>query len=281
MIKHEDSLTAKYPELAKQWHPSKNEFSPEDVKPGSNKKVWWVCPLGHEYIAMIAKRSLRNQGCPYCANNKVLEGFNDMKTSHPEVLVFWDYDKNTIKPNEVLAGSEKKAWWKCDKGHSYLMKINAKTRGAGCPVCSSQVLTEDNCLATTEPRLAAEWHPTKNGKLTPHDVMRASHKMVWWKCDKGHEWQAQPYSRLIHGCPICDSEKRTSFPEQAILFYLSELFETQSRSDIGGFEADIFCPSINTAIEYDGEYYHTGKASDEREKRKTNILLNEELRFLE
>ena len=171
MINVQESLNAKFPEIAKQWHPDKNDFSPNDVKPLSNKKAWWICEKGHEYYAMIAKRTSRNQGCPYCSNTRVLKGYNDMSTTHPEVLVSWDYKKNVIRPDEILAGSDKKAWWMCDKGHSYEMKINAKTRGAGCPVCSSQIVKEDNCLATTEPWLAAEWHPTK--------ISNMSHLLPW------------------------------------------------------------------------------------------------------
>lgn len=64
MINVQESLNAKFPEIAKQWHPDKNVFSPNDVKPMSNKKAGWICEKGHEYYAMIAKRTSRNQECP-------------------------------------------------------------------------------------------------------------------------------------------------------------------------------------------------------------------------
>ncbi len=276
IVKYEDSLEFKYPHLAKEWHPILNGgLLPKDYTSGSNKKVWWICSQGHEYLAMISKRTYRGQGCPYCANVKVLSGFNDLATTHPWLLSFWDNKKNSeenITPEYILAGTDKKAWWLCEKGHSYQMRIASKSRGAGCPVCSSQIITKDNCLATTDPELALEWHPTKNGNLTPYDVMRGSHQKVWWICKQGHEWQAQPYSRQVHGCPICDSEKRTSFPEQAISFYLSKLFDVVSRGKIGGFEADIYCPSLKVAIEYDGEHYHSSTASQSREERKNRFF---------
>ncbi len=65
-----------------------------------------------------------------------------------------------------------------------------------------------NCLATTNPDLAKEWHPTKNGGLTPYDVV--DYKKAWWKCDKGddHVWNAIIKSRNNgRDCPICEGKK--------------------------------------------------------------------------
>ncbi|MBF0217854.1 MAG: zinc-ribbon domain-containing protein [Candidatus Omnitrophica bacterium] len=45
-----------------------------------------------------------------------------------------------------------------------------------------------NNLLLVNPSLAKEWHPTKNGKLTPKDVTPGSDRKVWWQCKKGHEW---------------------------------------------------------------------------------------------
>ena len=66
-----------------------------------------------------------------------------------------------------------------------------------------------NDLATTHPDLAAEWHPTKNGALTPDMVAPRSDKRVWWLGSCGHEWQASVYSRTARrtGCPYCSGRK--------------------------------------------------------------------------
>lgn len=68
----------------------------------------------------------------------------------------------------------------------------------------------DNCLAVANPNLAAEWHPTKNGSLTPDMVTKGSNKKAWWKCRLGHEWQTRIVSRSRGtGCPFCRAaEKR-------------------------------------------------------------------------
>lgn len=128
-----------FPSIAAQWYREKNgPLTPETVSPYSNRRVWWRCDMGHPYQAVVAARTTHGSGCPYCANRKVLPGFND--------------------------------------------------------------------LATTEPKVAAQWHPTLNGALTPEMVTAGSHRKVWWECPDGHIWKAVIYSRAgpqKTGCPVC------------------------------------------------------------------------------
>ena len=42
-------------------------------------------------------------------------------------------------------------------------------------------------LAELNPELANEWHPSKNGDLSPFDVTMRSDLSVWWKCDKADD----------------------------------------------------------------------------------------------
>jgi hypothetical protein len=212
---------------------------------------------------------------------------NAFANVHPELLEYWDYEKNEgIDPKKVSYGSEKKVWWKCPEGHSYRQTLHAKSAGAGCLICTRQMVSKDTSLAAERPDIAKEWHPTKNEGLrdgrgmdisTPDKVTTGSRQKVWWLCPVGHEYPAIIYTRRRSGCPICDSEKRTSFPEQAIQFYLSKLFIAESRSNVGGFEADIYCPSIKVAVEYDGEYYHSGDKNDAREERKNQFFIEADI----
>ncbi len=57
-IRYEESLQSRFPEIASEWCSYKNDgLLPINVTPGSNKKVWWICSKGHEYLAMVAKRT--------------------------------------------------------------------------------------------------------------------------------------------------------------------------------------------------------------------------------
>ena len=264
------ALNIECPEVAKQWHPTKNgDLTPADVSAGSRRKAWWICDKGHEWEAVISSRA-RGNGCPYCANKKVLEGYNDLGTTNPELLSEWCYDLNTeFGPHEVIAGSGKTAWWECPKGHRWKARVVDRSKGVGCPYCSNKrVLPGFNDIATTHPELAAEWHPHKNGDTTPADVTAGSHTKFWWACPLGHEWRAAPQDRVRGtGCPICARETQTSFPEQAILWYLSKLTRAVSRESINGDECDIYLPDIESGVEYDGLYYHGASGDKDRAKK--------------
>ena len=82
--------------------------------------------------------------------------------------------------------------------------------GAGCPICANDVAQAGyNDLTTLFPAVAAEWHPTKNGNLTPSQVVSGSHQTVWWRCSLGHEWRAEIVDRTrgTNGCPYCGNKK--------------------------------------------------------------------------
>ncbi len=275
-----NDLPTTNPELALQWHPTKNgDKTPEMFSKGSGEKAWWICPLGHEWEAQISSRSQGN-GCPICYGRQTLAGYNDLTTTHPQLAKQWHPTKNgTLTPEMFTKGSHQKAWWVCPKGHAWQTTIHERLESGGCPICSGhQVLAGFNDLATVNPQLASEWHPTKNGNKTPDMFTKYSNEKMWWICPKGHEWQATITNRSSgSGCPVCYSESQTSFPEQAIYYYLKQIDDTvENRKKINNkWEVDIWIPSKNTAIEYDGIYYHVGKQNEKREAKK-NIYLQKQ-----
>lgn len=210
---------------------------------------------------------------------KIIVGKNDLATTHPELVESWDYQKNTKTPQEVSYGSGAIVWWKCPAGHSYQQAIYKKvSRNHGCPVCSGhRTVSGVNDFATTFPEIAKEWHPTKNGDLLPSEISKKNGKKVWWICKYGHEWQATPHDRATNntGCPICSKRRLTSFPEQAIFFYIRKLYPdaTNRFKDIfnNGMELDIYVPSIRFAVEYDGAAWHNNEEVHRREKLKYDI----------
>lgn len=102
----------------------------------------------------------------------------------------------------------KKLKWQCLKpncGEIFEASWNKILHNRGCGVCHGFQVGLSNCLATRNPQLASEWHPTKNGDLTPYDVTYGSDKEVWWQCEKGHEWKAIITNRnhFNQNCPYC------------------------------------------------------------------------------
>lgn len=137
---------------------------------------------------------------------KLIRGINDLKTKCPNIVNEWDYENNHSKPEDYTIGSVKKVSWVCSKGHRWETSIKNRTMNkSGCPYCSgSKVLVGINDLQTINPTLAKQWHPSKNGTLTPKDVKAGSSKKVWWIGECGHIWDDTVYNRNNgYNCPIC------------------------------------------------------------------------------
>jgi hypothetical protein len=167
-----------------------------------------MCDKGHEWQADVLKRSY-GTGCPYCSGRKVTEEYN-LSTTHPDVAGQWHPTRNgELTPDKAAPYSGKKVWWMCDKGHEWQAFIGNRSSGAGCPFCYGKKVTEKYNLSTIHPDVARQWHPRKNGKITPGMVTPYSQAKAWWKCNKGHEWQAIIANRSLGSdCPYCYSNKR-------------------------------------------------------------------------
>lgn len=103
IVLHQDgrnSLAQLFPELAKEFHPSKNhDKTPENILPGSRKRVHWICttlsenPCGHEWSTWIYKRTTGSKtGCPACSKG----GFDPSKPSQYYVIRIENEDGDTI-----------------------------------------------------------------------------------------------------------------------------------------------------------------------------------------
>lgn len=277
-----NDLATTHPELANEWHPTHNgTLTPEQVTAGSGKKVWWMCHNGHEWQAYICNRALKGYGCKYCSNKEVVVGHNDLATACPELSKEWNYERNAgLTPQMFSAGSSKHVWWRCELGHEWYAQIKSRVAGCGCKYCTNQdVWVGYNDLQTTHPEIALEWNTERNGDLKPTQVTAGSTRQVWWKCAKGHEWLASVVSRshMKSGCSICASESQTSFPEQALFYYLNKVTVALNRYREFGKEIDVYLPLQNVGIEYNG-YWHNGK--EHHDLAKVRLLQEKGIRII-
>lgn len=140
-----NDLASQFPEIAKEWHPTKNSKTPEEFSKSAEKKVWWKCNKGHEYQAWINVKTHQNTGCPYCTNRKVLTGFNDLASVSPELAKQLS-SKNNLNPKNLLATSYSRVLWECDKGHEWKQRVNVRQRGMDCPECYSRTSKSESLL---------------------------------------------------------------------------------------------------------------------------------------
>ena len=217
------SIAQIHPELLSEWS-DRNTVSPDEISYGSNTMLWWKGACGHEWQASAKSRSA-GEGCPICANKRIVPGINDLASRCPELMKEWS-DRNVLDPTAVSPESHKKAWWKDNLGHEWETEIRYRAiHGTGCPYCSHNKLKAGfNDLLTVSPDTAREWS-VRNKDLLPNMVMAYASKKVWWKCSRcGHEWKARVADRTRgHGCPSCSGatvssgigDLRTLYPEIA------------------------------------------------------------------
>ena len=291
------SLAEVNPTLTNEWHDEKNGcLKPEMVCYGSKKKVWWKCSAcGHEWIAAVYSRNSGN-GCPVCRYKKssesykrtILKNSNTLAEKRPAFLNEWDYSKNgDITPANVTPHSGQKVWWKCSKcGASWYATVNGRySDNKGCPVCAGVKVEKGiNDLATINPFLVEEWDYENNEGITPQTITANSNRKVNWVCSLcGNKWKALVSERNRGtGCPKCQKAYHTSFPEQAIFFYIAKSFPKAINSFRPEWlkkegEIDIYIPEINLGIEYDGGRWHNNA---ERDRRKGKLIQEHGIKLL-
>ena len=243
-ICRDNALSHLFPEIAKEWHPSKNgKLKATSVMRASAKRAWWLCSVcKYEWETAIYERTFSGAGCPGCYRARIVQKANHVKAerkpiilgetivpqydrqgkkydslakSYPEVAKQWHPTGNGAwTPQDFSMASGVKAWWKCQKGadHEWQDTISNRTKSKrGCPFCAGRRVSKTNSLQTLFPKVAKEWHQQRNGKITPDAVTSGSDKRVWWQCSRfpDHEWETDIYSRARSGtgCPHCSHKK--------------------------------------------------------------------------
>jgi hypothetical protein len=210
-------LATVYPEIAKQWHPTRNGTkTPRDVIAGTAARVWWRCPRGedHEWEERVSKRTFDNTGCPFCAGYRC-SSTNSLASLFPELALQWHPTKNgKHSPSSVVAGSTRRVWWRCPVARDHVWEASLHDRtacGNGCPFCAGVDVSQTNSLACVAPELLDEWDAVRNRALAPQTIVARSKRKVWWRCPvaSDHRWQASPLERAIRGvgCPFCGNRR--------------------------------------------------------------------------
>lgn len=220
-----NSLAGRFPEIAAEWHPTKNrklwpkvegdwkpvrnrrvpqlerqknrKLTPRDVSITSHELAWWKCKINpkHEWQAVVADRVRNLTGCRYCTNQGVSDD-NNLAVVHPNLIKLWHPTRNLpLEPKDVVPGSAVKVWWRCSKAHDHVWKAPVsqvvrarKSGGHGCAFCNGKKVCSTNNLAAQYPEVAALWHPEKND-CKPEKFYPGNDKSVWWRCKLGHEYK--------------------------------------------------------------------------------------------
>lgn len=239
---------------------NKNKKLMSEITAYSHKSYWWNCSKCKSEFKMRGAERSKGSNCSYCVGKKVNQT-NSLASLNPSLAKEWNYEKNgDLTPDSVTCRSNKSAWWKCEKNHTWKTTISHRNDGTACPYCASQLPTPDYNLLAINPMLCEEWDYEKNKKL-PSEYLPNGKSKVHWKCDCGHRWSATIFNRNRgRGCPACAESKG----EKRIRQWLNDnhiKFESQKKFEhlvgIGGGDLsyDFYLPERNILIEYQGQFH--------------------------
>ncbi len=172
VILGETDLLTMNPELASEAF----GWDPREVSPGSEKKLKWECMRGHVWEAVVYSRSAKT-GCPFCSNQKVLVGYNDLATTHPRLAL----EADGWNPATVTSGSSKKSFlWKCREGHNWKSNVKNRTVGQGCPSCAKTGY-DPNADGYLYFLAHADWEMSQIGITNDPDRRLSQHRKLGWK----------------------------------------------------------------------------------------------------
>ena len=134
---------------------------------------------------------------------------NSVASYCPEILRFWDYDKNEkITPEQISHASMKKVFLRCEKGHEWEAVISNFTSSPWCPYCSGRkAFPGFNDLFTTNPELIPYW--SKNNTIDPTRIKSGCNSKALWYCPQcGGEYSMKVVEKVkTPGCPYCSGHR--------------------------------------------------------------------------
>jgi predicted GIY-YIG superfamily endonuclease len=191
-----NDMATTHPELAVELF----DTDPTTVLGTTTAVLLWRCPNHEEPYPSVAANRIKGYGCSFCSGRRLLPGFNDMTTTHPELA----RQVVGVDPRTIIAGTPKKLLWRCPN-HEEPFPMSGANRVAGhaCGFCTKQqVLAGFNDLASTHPHIAAELVD-----LNPETVIAGTSKKLTWRCrDCGTTWTTTGSARVGgSGCPSCSA----------------------------------------------------------------------------
>jgi len=282
----EQSLAALRPDVAEQWHPTRNGGStPWDFLPQSNQFAWFACPKSalHDWKSRIQHRVVYDSRCPYCAGQKACAD-NCLAFLRPDIARELDPVRSGFTADDVTQGSGRQAAWICatwGEEHRWTAIIGNRTRPTRperCPYCSGKRPWRLNNLAVLFPAIAAEYDPSLNGGRTAAEVLPFSAKMAGWRCrlDPSHAWRKPVTDRTGNGtgCKHCHTGRRFSRIEIQVSHLLATVLPIDPcirfvEVDGKDVSVDIVVTLLRLAIEYDGGWWHRNKRAKDTAKNAT------------
>ena len=245
------SKTIKFINKVKLIHGDRYDYSNvEYIK--SDIKVKIICPL-HGEFEQSPNNHLKGSGCKKCANENQTKSNEDF--INKSLLIHeGKYDYSLVK----YVNNKTKVKIICPTHGEFEQSPKKHLEGKGCYSCGIEKIKEKTIKSNdTFIDEAKKKHNDKYDYSLVNYVN--SHLKTEFICPEHGIFEQAPYSHLLgKGCPKCGSVYDKSEGEvKEFISSLNLLFEENNRKILKGKELDIYIPSYNLAIEYNGLYWHS------------------------
>ena len=234
----------------------------------SGTKLHFQCKKCGTIWETIPETILSNHGCPNCSRKAAT---NKTRKTHEQFLRDIEQRQLCIVPLENYNGAKGNIEFLCKKcGHRWVSYPNMVLTGHGCPKCGRDRIA--NALSSSDTEFREKLNSV-NPDIEAKEVYTRSNRKILCECKIcGNNWRATP-NNLLHGygCPKCNLVFQSSFPEQAVYFYVRREYPDAKNKYKEGFEnteIDIYIPEIKCGIEYDGAAWHSSSYKKEVKKYK-------------
>jgi len=271
LLKGYNDFLTKSPELAKLQSINDTNDLSEITYNNSRTIIEFKCLNNHVFKSTPRDLIITKTMCKICGNRELLSGFNDIKTTFPNLLDYWEWTReNKNTPETTLTLTHQKLYLKCPRGHEETKTVSTLQRNdrlSSCTQCSLYSLDIIGSLNETHPEISKSYSSKNN--IPIHQVSYKYSKKLTWECSEKHEWEEICSKRIIKGttaCPYCYPKLNNK--EKEVLQFINKilnennhktLIKTHERSLLKNSEVDFYLENLNKAIEFNGCFWHTDK----------------------
>eukprot|EP00757_Euglenozoa_sp_SAG-D1_P019750 gene19750-119_t len=189
-----------FPNLAQDWHPTKNIMAPHQTSTLAMTKACWIChKCNFEWSATLYDRTQKGTGCPKCRRGR---GSKGVVQDYPDMMRAWHWELNgDFDPSKLAAFSNKKVHWKCGQCDTvYQRLVGDQQLRHHCTRCTKR---SKQPAVSTSVDLMCDWDPSNT--LDPNETSLGSQHKVGWICSKCRfKWETRVFGRNKgSGCPVC------------------------------------------------------------------------------
>ena len=280
VIKNQSSNTEDFINKARNVHGDIYDYSLVDYE-NNHTQVEIIC-TEHGKFLQSPKDHLSGKGCSSCGKEKtksrlMLSKDEFIKRANEVHGNKYDYSlvnyKDTRTKIEII----------CKEHGSFFQSPNKHMQGNGCPACGRERTAEHNFLTLDDfIRKAKNVHGDK------YDYSKSLYTGADNKleiiCEKHGKFEQTPHNHLKGtNCPSCGasiSKPEIKLKDFIRSFYKGEII-TNSKNIIPPMELDIFVPTLNLAIEFNGGYWHSERFKDKNyHLNKYNLCKSKGIRLI-